>query len=82
MLPRLPLFLAALAALGRPAAADRLETLTHETFINPSVLARLDQYNATEYEVSIDSVTLTDTGTGIPNIVALHVSRPFAIDSA
>lgn len=74
MIPK-RLAVALLAATARLCAADREETLLHETVINPAILNN----TASDYEVSVASVSLNDASTDIPDIEALHNGRPFDV---
>lgn len=64
-----------LASTPQPCFADQKESLIHDTFIVPTIT----KANTSDYEVSVESISLTDSATGISDIATIHNSRPFDV---
>lgn len=64
-----------LAAAAQLCAADQGESTIHDNFVVPTISGS----GTSEYEVSIESISITDNATGIPNIEAIHNGRRFDV---
>ena len=65
-----------LAAVIQQSAAGT-NTQARDTYI--SVLHDFHGQNASDYEVSVEGISLTDTATDISDIEAIHNGRPFDV---
>jgi len=57
------------------ASGQDYSTIVHDNIIVPSITG----VSPSDYEVSIESISLTDVDTGIEDIKAVHNSRPFDV---
>lgn len=57
------------------ASGQDYSTIVHDNFIVPSITGD----SPSNYEVSIESISLTDVDTGIEDIKAIHNGRPFDV---
>ena len=64
-----------LASTPQPCFADQKESLVHETFVVPTIT----KANTSDYEVSVESISLMDSATGISDIATIHNRRPFDV---
>jgi len=66
-----------LASTPQPCFADQNQSLINDTFIVPTITkANTSDYS---YGVSVESISLTDSATGISDIATIHNSRPFDV---
>ena len=57
------------------ASGQDYSTIVHDNFIVPSITG----VSPSDYEVSVESISLTDVDTGIEDIKAVHNGRPFDV---
>ena len=57
------------------ASGQDYSTIVHDNFIVPSITGA----SPSDYEVSVESISLTDVDTGIEDIKAVHNGRPFDV---
>ena len=64
-------FLAAYAKLC--SAADVMAS------VHPNIIEAVTDVSPSDYEVSVESISVTDVDTGISDITAIHNGRPFDV---
>ena len=57
------------------ASGQDYSTIVHDNFVVPSITG----VSPSDYEVSVESISLTDVDTGIEDIKAVHNGRPFDV---
>ena len=57
------------------ATGEDYSTIVHDSFIVPTLTGK----EPADYEVSVESISLTDVDTGISDIKSIHNGRPFDV---
>ena len=68
-------FLAAATPQLCSATGQDYSSIIHDSFVVPTLTGK----SPADYEVSIESISLTDVDTGIEDISAIHNGRPFDV---